>query len=116
MDWDRYKRACDRPNVFSRWMIEQTRELIARELIARELIEVFDAALGSAPLPRPAGHKGGTELDMFALELTPRQVSLVLERVRHASAAGATTSATRERGLAGFVEAWAEYARALERC
>jgi hypothetical protein len=38
----------------------------------------------------------------------------VLNAVETAVRGGARTSATRERGLGGFVEAWCEYVRHLE--
>ena len=105
MNWTSYKALCDRPDVWSRWMLEQTRELLdgpARLCLA--------AALARSPLPKPADHKGGPATDMLVLQLTGQRRREVLEAVRCAVSAGRTTSAPRDRGLGGFVESWQEYA------
>jgi len=105
LDWDAYKRLCDTPDVISRWMLEQTAEILEGALRAE-----LDAALNGLPLSKPDDHKGGAATDMFQLELTRQQVLAVHERVAQAVAAGHTTRGTRDRGLGGFEEAWREYA------
>lgn len=104
MDWDAYKRRCDTPDVISRWMLEQTAELLEGAL----RVEV-EAALTGLPLPKPDDHKGGAATDMFQLELKPQQVLAVHARVVRAVTTGEVTSGTRNRGLGGFEEAWREY-------
>jgi hypothetical protein len=112
MDWDRYKTLCDTPDVCSRWLLEQTLELLDAPALAQRLRE----GMSSGPLPKPDDHEGGSETDMFQMSLSLPEVRAVSQRVEDAMAAGVTTSGTRERGLGGFVETWREYQRYLERC
>jgi len=105
VDWERYKRLCDQPNVVSRWMLEQTLELVA----GHEIAAALRAALAAEPLPRPADHRGGAATSMYVLDLAPAQRATILQLVQAARDAGAATSATAGRGLGGFVEAWREY-------
>ena len=104
LDWETYKRLCDSPDVLSRWMLEQTIELLDGG--ARQALE---AALDTEPLPKPSDHSAGATTDMFRLTLTQAQVLEVHSTVARAVAAGETTRATRRRGLGGFEEAWREY-------
>ncbi len=108
MDWDTYKRLCDSPGVFSRWMLEQTLELLDAELGHR-----LTGSLHGVALVKPHDHSGGPATDMFPLELAPEEATAIADRVAAATAAGETTSGTRRRGLGGFEEAWQEYARHL---
>ncbi len=104
LDWDAYKHVCDTPDVLSRWMLEQTAELLTAPLRSE-----LENALQSAPLPKPDDHTGGAATDMLQLNLAPEQAREVHACVAAAVAAGATTSGTRTRGLGGFEEAWREY-------
>ena len=109
MDWDRYKALCDRPDVVSRWLLEQTLELVDDSALAARLT----LALNGMPLPRPPDHHGARELDMLQPALTLADVDSLHEVVQRAVAAGRTTARTSTRGLGGFVEAWGEYRRWL---
>lgn len=111
MDWERYKALCDRPDVVSRFLLEQTLELVDDVRLAERLA----AALRGAPLPRPDDHRGHRALDMLEPGFTLGEVTELHESVRRAVAAGRTTAATRTRGLGGFAEAWDEYRRWLVR-
>lgn len=111
MDWDRYKLISDSPDVCSRWLLEQTLELVDDPALAARL----RAAVDGPPLEKPADHRGGPETDMFPMSLTLDEVQRLCRAVEAAAAAGRETSATRGRGLGGFVETWREYARFLER-
>jgi hypothetical protein len=111
MDWERYKARCDEPGVWSRWMLNQTLELLD-DPHAPDLAPLQQAllqALQTAPLPKPDGHKGDDRTDMFELKLEAAEIARILEHVRRARAAGRSTSGTSGRGLGGFEEAWAEY-------
>lgn len=108
MDWERYKQICDTPNVFSRWMLEQTGELTSDRLGA-----ALEQALQLPPVPKPEGHRGGAATDMFELALSVWLVDDIANEVREAAAVLRTTSATEDRGLGGFAEAWNEYAEFL---
>jgi len=111
MDWPSYKRICDRPDVFSRWMLMQTRELLdSAELAAR-----LDRFMSAQPLEKPIDHRGGADTDMFVVELGLADIDAVRAAVASAVASGRRTEATRARGLGGFVEAWDEYRRCLAR-
>ncbi|MCY3820039.1 MAG: hypothetical protein OXH52_11850 [Gammaproteobacteria bacterium] len=96
MDWDEYKRRCDTPGVLSRWMLERTAEVVP--VAAEHLL----AATSGKPLPKPEGHKGGSETDMFELHLDDAVADAVLAGVERAHAAG-------NQKLRGFVAAWREY-------
>jgi hypothetical protein len=109
MDWDLYKALCDRPDVVSRWLLEQTLELVDDADLAVRLT----LALNGTSLPRPQDHRGPRELDMLQPALTLADVETLRDVVGRAVAAGRTTTGTRTRGLGGFVEAWDEYRRWL---
>jgi hypothetical protein len=109
MDWPAYKRLCDRPDVWSRWMLEQSAALVRDAA----LFERIRAHTGNASLEKPADHRGGAPTDMFQLDLTLAEVARILAAIEEARARGVTTTATSRRGLGGFVEAWSEYHRFL---
>ena len=106
MDWDRYKARCDSPEVWSRWMLEQTIELLSGD---PQLAGSLGGAIATGPLVKPPGHKGGAATDMFELHLSAKQVDAVAAAVRRAVDGGEETEGTRGRGLGGFLEAWMEY-------
>lgn len=105
MDWDRYKQLCDQPNVVSRWMLEQTLELVASDRVAGVLRE----ALNQMPLRKPPDHLAGEATSMYVLALSVLQLERIVRLVRAARDARRVTSQTTRRGLGGFVEAWGEY-------
>ncbi len=115
MDWDTYKRLCDQPNVWSRWMLEQTIELLGAlpaEAAAQQrhtLADNLRGVLQTSPLPRPPDHRGGAFVDMFELALPQTLVELAATSVAAAVAQGIRTPATEQRGLGGFTAAWDEY-------
>jgi len=113
MNWSCYKRLCDRPEYWSRWMLEQCIELFEQQG-ETALSAALRAALQQPPLAVPADHRGHAATQMFhlALPAAARQRALVV--VQRAAAAGRTTSGTAARGLGGFVEAWREYAASGE--
>lgn len=117
MEWDEYRKLCDRPNVVSRWMLAQTIELLEgadRPALAAALAAALDPAR-ARQLPKPAGHRGGRETDMFELALERTCVDEIAATVAACVAANVRTSGTLARGLGGFAEAWEEYRRWLER-
>jgi acetyl-CoA carboxylase biotin carboxyl carrier protein len=112
MNWAEYKARCNAPAAFSRWMLEQTVELVADdEAVALPL----RAALAGPILEQPADHRGGADTDMFELRLDRTTVERVVQKVADAAARGATTTGTARRGLGGFTAAWDEYNRFLAR-
>lgn len=106
MDWCEYKRLCDRPQLFSRWMIEQSMELVSDH---PQLSQLLRQTLISRPLDKPSDHRGGPATDMFVLRLEHRHAAAVYRRVQHATDTGQRTAATSERGLGGFAAAWRDY-------
>jgi hypothetical protein len=109
MDWPSYKRICDRPDVFSRWMLTQTQALIDDAMLRERLVQ----AMSTAPIEKPADHKGGDETDMFVVALEVDAVRRIRDALAAAVASGRRTDATRSRGLGGFVAAWDECWRFL---
>jgi len=112
MNWQDYKRLCDSPPVFSRWMLEQSIELLGAE---PRLVDAIGRAFVKSPLAKPVDHHGGPPTDMFVLSLTACEAKEVASAINAAIDAGRTTRATRSRGLGGFREAWREYASYVER-
>lgn len=113
MDWDSYKSLCDMPDVLSRWMLEQTVELLMQEPHSKASRLLLEQTLREEPLGKPADHRGGSLTDMFRIPLTATEAAAVLEAVARASVAGRRTTATAARGLGGFVEAWSELVHCL---
>jgi hypothetical protein len=112
MEWDDYKRLCNSPQTFSRWMLEQCVELLASETQLR------DALIGSmcaAPLERPSDHRGDPRTDMFEVVLVPDDARAIHRIIESAVREGRTTRSTKPRGLGGFEEAWREYVVYVER-
>ena len=108
MGWPEYRNLCDRPDYWSRWMIEQTIELLD-DLDRRSLAEPLARALLSRPLEKPVGHKGGAAADMHHVVCGTQTRHAIADAMLDAQRAGLTTSGTRARGLGGFAEAWREY-------
>ena len=124
MDWASYKKLADTPGIWSRWMLEQTLELLQHpKLLAQSkvdpnadyqgLVLQLQACLAQSPISKPPGYKGGCGLDMFRLQLEPMDTQVLLALVRQAIEMDVTTSGTIERGLGGFVAAWQEYLGSL---
>lgn len=108
LDWERYKQLCDSPDAFSRWMLEETSELVGEPLAG-----ALRRAMAGEPIDKPDDHTGAELTDMFSLRLTPEQASAIHARVAEAVDAAQATTRTRSRGLGGFEEAWREYAQYL---
>jgi hypothetical protein len=112
MGWSAYKSLCDSPRTLSRWMIEQSLELLCDEPL---LADALGRVLRSAPLDKPADHRGGPASDMFELDIDTEAARRIHDVVAAAVREGRATSATQQRGLGGFAEAWLEYLRDAER-
>ena len=101
IDWQRYKALCDRPDVLSRWMLEETATLLSGETRSALL-----AILGDTPFPKPPDHKGGETTDMFAVDLPPDVVHSIVEVILDAARRGLRTP--RSTKIGGFATAWRE--------
>ncbi len=108
MNWSEYRRLCDRTHVMSRWMLEQTAELLDSTGYGDHAAAVR-AQLQGQPLEKPPDFLAGAETDMFECRLPRPQVAAIVNVIQAAAGAGVTTAATRSRGLGGFAEAWGEY-------
>ncbi len=105
MDWDTYKRLCDLPDYWSRWMLLRSAVLLEERGAHALGARVCEPLLG-AGLPKPPGHRGPAATDMFCLHLTAQEARAVCQ---HIAAAHAEQRAHAE------VVAWEEYARSRER-
>jgi hypothetical protein len=118
MSWAEYKQACDQPDVVSRWLLEQTCELLDDDdenSETKDVLHSLHTVLQSGEsLAKPADHKGGVATDMFRIELSASAIHRICDCVAVAAAAQRETRGTRGRGLGGFVEAWREYAAGTE--
>lgn len=112
MEWNEYKRLCDSPQVFSRWMLEQCTELLGNDARLRD---VLARELTGTSLAKPHDHRGGAQTDMFEVVLSLDDAKAIYRIVGEAARGGLTTTQTRPRGLGGFAAAWREYVAHLER-
>ena len=101
VSWQSYKALCDRPDVLSRWMLEETAALLAGDTRAA-LLEIADGN----PLPKPTDHKGGDATDMFEVALPKDVVRLIVDTVDDAAKRGLRTP--RSTKIGGFATAWRE--------
>ena len=106
MDWKCYKQRCDSPEMWSRWMLNETIGLVGAQSSFGLTLE---AAMRATPLEKPLDHRGGPATDMFELDLGASEVDAIVLEIEQAAQRNATTSGGR--GLGGFVEAWQEYQR-----
>lgn len=106
MDWQTYRTCCDRGDVLSRYLLEQTARLLA-DAGAMDLAAALQAVAAQAPLPKPPDHRGGAGSDFFAVELAAGQAESIVSLLFEARTAEVRTA--EGRGLGGFVEAWQEY-------
>lgn len=125
MDWAQYKILADTPGIWSRWMLEQTLELLQHPRLASDscgslsavrerIVSQLHTCMTQASIPKPADYKGGPSLDMFRLSLGPSETRALLALVQQATDIGLTTSGTAKRGLGGFVAAWQEYLGSID--
>ena len=101
IDWQSYKALCDRPDVLSRWMLEETATLLSGETRSALL-----AILSNAPFPKPPDHKGGEDTDMFNVDLSADVVRSIVDVVLDAAEQGLRTP--RSTKIGGFATAWRE--------
>lgn len=106
MDWSRYRTLCDRGDVLSRFLLQETLALL-QQASRGELSTRVRAQLERAPLPRPPGHRAGPAADFFECDFTLAEARAILEVVASAQQRGERTTGGRH--LGGFTEAWQEY-------
>ncbi len=109
MDWSTYKKVCDKPNVLSRWLIQQT-----SAVCGVEIKQCLSSILKTVPLEKPEDHKGGDVLDMFQTDFSQTKVQDIVAQVSAACDAGLQTTGAVERDYLGILRAWHEYERMLE--
>ena len=108
MDWSSYKKICDKPNVLSRWLLQQT-----SAVCNTEIKQCLDSILRTVPLEKPKDHKGGEVLDMFQTDFSQSQVEDITAQVAAACDAGIQTTGPVARDYLGILRAWQEYERML---
>ena len=104
MRWEEYKQLCDHPAVLTRWLIEQT-----ARICDPNCSRVLEAVLETAPITKPAEHKGGVATDMFSSSLSRENIELIIEQVQRAVATGERTTGPIERDYTSIEKAWLEY-------
>ena len=121
MDWDTYKRLCDRPDYWSRWMLLYSAALLEARGAAELGVRLRGALLGPC-LAKPPGHRGPDATDMFLLRLTAREACAVCQQIEAAHAAQQDQPASEQgrqgvrqnvrKGVRqGIVVAWQDYLR-----
>jgi hypothetical protein len=108
VDWSSYKKICDKPNVLSRWLLQQT-----SAVCDGEVKQCIESILKTVPLEKPEDHKGGEMLDMFQTDFSQSQVEDITAQVVSACDAGIQTTGVVERDYLGILRAWQEYERML---
>tara|TARA_A100001037_G_C14880417_1_gene513694 strand:- start:90 stop:365 length:276 start_codon:yes stop_codon:yes gene_type:complete len=91
-------------------MLEQS-GLAVCPLLNETLVQVFR----QSPLEKPTDHKGGSETDMFQIEISLSLCFRVIRAIDLAMQSGWVTTGRVNRDLSGFSEAWHEYLRWLKR-
>ncbi len=109
MDWSTYKKVCDKPNVLSRWLLQQT-----SAVCDIEIKQCLNSILKTVPLKKPSDHKGGEVLDMFQTDFSRAEVQNITVQVSTACDAGMQTTGPVVRDFQGILRAWQEYERMLE--
>ena len=105
MNWSEYKDICDRTNVFSRWALERT-----RNLLSQELCKDLDRGIGSDAIPKPDDHKGDHRTDMFVVNLDLAiQQGIVDELTQRSERESAQNPATTR--ISPLLKAWEELLR-----
>ena len=118
MDWKCYKQRCDMPEMWSRWMLNETIALLGEQVgeqshLAQSLQESLQEAMRQAPLAKPDDHRGGPATDMFELSLDGAEVGEIVAVIEQAIQRETKTSGGRS--LGGFGEAWQEFQRQVSR-
>ena len=105
MNWSEYKDICDRTNVFSRWALERTRNLLPKELSTE-----LDSGTGSDAIPKPDDHKGDHRTDMFEVDLgLAIQQAIVNELTQRSEFESAQNPSTTR--ISPLLKAWEELLR-----
>ena len=105
MNWSDYKDICDRTNVFSRWALERTRNLLSQELCTE-----LDRGTGSDAIPKPDDHKGDQRTDMFEMNLSLAiQQAIVNELTQRSEREAAQNPSTTR--ISPLLKAWEELLR-----
>ncbi len=92
-------------------MLERSAEVIEEHRLV-SIAAKLRTTLTTEPLPKPEDHVGPVETDMFVLELTQAERDRILQAIEQACEDKQKMVALGEslRNLAGFREAWQEYA------
>lgn len=92
-------------------MLQQSAEVIEEHSLV-SMAAKLRTTLTTEPLPKPEDHVGPVETDMFVLQLTRAERDRILCAIEQACEDKRKVVAVGEsiRNLAGFREAWQEYA------
>lgn len=106
VDPKKYKAICQRPDVFSRRELRETRRVL--RAVSRPEVELISAILSSARIEKPSKHAGGPETDYFRCGITLEKVNQIVEALCDAEAAMPEVH-----WLASLVDRWTSYAEHL---
>ena len=105
MNWSEYKDICDRTNVFSRWALERTRNLLSQEVGTQ-----LERGTRSDAIPKPDDHKGDHRTDMFEVSLNlVTQQAIVNELTQRTEDESAQNHSTMR--ISPLLKAWEELLR-----
>ena len=105
MNWCEYKDICDRTNVFSRWAIERTRDLLSPRLCTQ-----LERGTGSDAIPKPDDHKGDHRTDMFEVNLSLATQQAIVDELTQRSEGESAQNHTTMR-ISPLLKAWEELLR-----
>ena len=107
MQWEDYKRLCERPDYFSRWALQLTGETVSDPALRKTLADVTRRA----PLDKPADHRGGPETDYFQVDVAMHHALLVVHQI---GIAVSESEGRQQRRLNHLRVVWGEYADFVE--
>lgn len=113
--WASYRVEADRPDRFTRWMLERTLVLVAgRATLDPALESLLRNALSAQPVapPKPVDSR----VDLLALELSPAQTRFILACLDDTAVVPLDElQAKRQNPWGGFHEAWLEHYNQVSR-
>lgn len=113
--WTCYRRLCDKPNVFTRWLLQQTSEILEQSGQTGLMARIQQILNEQSPLDKPRDHQGDSRSDVFLMNLSLTEALEIIQCIGAAERKGLVTRETEQRGLGGFAAAWREYVTFLSR-
>lgn len=105
MDWEKYKELSHEAEYFTRWALSTTAGYCSTEVQSR-----LEACLDTTPLEKPSDHKGGSETDVFRIELDVETVNLITISLIKFAVKAKLNQGSSQPNLRPLILSWMEYA------